>query len=72
MSKTGEIPYTWKQMEEQITEAILCQASILSEFGQTLDLVADFLGIDRDAFSEMDLEQVREIDTIIDPLTAEG
>lgn len=62
MSKTGEIPYTWKQMEEQITEAILCQASILSEFGPDLDLVADFLGIDRDVFSEMDLEQVREID----------
>lgn len=62
MSKTGEIPYTWKQMEEQIAEAILCQASILSEFGPALDLVADFLGIDRNAFSEMDLEQVRDID----------
>jgi len=33
-----------------------------SEFGPTLDLVADFLGIDRNAFSEMDLEQLREID----------
>lgn len=62
MSKTGEIPYTWKQMEEQIKEAILCQASILAEFGPGLDLVADFLGIDHEEFRRMDFSHIEDID----------
>lgn len=66
MSKTGEIPYTWKQIEDQLREAILCQASILASFGPRHDqnLVADYLCIDRDAYLGRSVEDVRadEID----------
>jgi hypothetical protein len=48
MSKTGEIPYTWKQIEDQVRDAILSQASILEVFGPWHDhrLVADYLCMD--------------------------
>ncbi len=64
MSKTGEIPYTWKQMEEEIKEAILCQASIIYEFGPSSSskVVADFLGFEHDAFEQMNFEHIDEID----------
>lgn len=64
MSKTGEIPYTWPQIEEQIKEAILCQASILEEFGpvRTRNLVADYLGIDPEEFSDKTVEDIRDVD----------
>lgn len=47
MSKAGEIPYTWSQIEEQIREAILCQASILYAFGPYEDgrIFRDYLGL---------------------------
>lgn len=64
MSKTGEIPYTWPQIEEQIKEAILCQASILEEFGPARNgnLVADYLGIDPEEFRDKTVEDVRDVD----------
>lgn len=62
MSKTGEIPYSWPQIEEQIKEAILAQASILEAFGPSGDLVADYLGLDREAFRGNTVEDVRDVD----------
>ncbi|PWE30280.1 hypothetical protein C4N9_06210 [Pararhodobacter marinus] len=61
MSKAGEIPYTWKQIEDQVREAILCQASILETFGpwQDQNLVADYLCLDRDSFRGRSVEDVR-------------
>lgn len=69
MTKTGEIPYTWNQMEEQIKQAILCQASILEAFGPWLDqkLVADYLGLDWQEYRGKSVEDVNDID-----ITAHG
>lgn len=61
MSKTGEIPYSWQQIEEQIKEAILAQASILEAFGPSGDLVADYLGLDRETFRGSSVEEVRDV-----------
>lgn len=48
MSKTGEVPYTWKQIEDQVRDAVLCQASLLEAFGPWHDqrLVANYLCMD--------------------------
>jgi len=49
MSKTNHIPYTWKEIEDQVREAILCQLSILQHFGPHADKLAElYLGIDPD------------------------
>jgi hypothetical protein len=45
MSKSGEIPYTWPQIEAQIRDAIQCQASILYAFGPCEGVVWDYLGL---------------------------
>jgi hypothetical protein len=63
MSKTGEIPYTWEEIEKGIKDAIRCQASILERFGPSFEkphLVADFLGLTYDPY--MDLEDLPEFD----------
>lgn len=64
MSKTGEIPYTWELMEQQIKEAILCQASILEAFGpsQKQGAVPEYLGIDPEWFKDHFVEEVSDID----------
>lgn len=64
MSKTGEIPYTWALMEQQIEEAILCQASILAEFGPSSkeSIVPEYLGIDPDWYKDHFVEEVSGID----------
>lgn len=64
MSRTGEIPYTWPQIEEQIKEAILAQASILETFGPWCDgrLVADYLGISEEEFRAVSVEDVTQLD----------
>lgn len=60
MSKAGEIPYTWKQIEDQVREAILAQASILQAFGPWHDqrLVADYLCMDHEAYRATSLEEI--------------
>lgn len=63
MSKTGEIPYTWEEIEKGIKEAIRCQASILDRFGPSAEkphLAADFLGLTYDP--QMDMEYPPEFD----------
>lgn len=47
MSKTGEIPYSWARIEEQIREAIMCHASILYAFAPYEDgqIVRTYLGL---------------------------
>lgn len=69
MSKSGEVPYTWSEIEKQITDAILCQASVLEAFGPYLEgrLVADYLGIDHEVAAgvmveDMQPEDIRKID----------
>lgn len=66
MSKAGEIPYSWDQMEAQIREAILCQASMLEHFGPspTENIVAAYLGFDPGETLVQDLtkEQIESID----------
>lgn len=50
MSKSGEIPYSWELIESQIRDAILCQATLLSEFGPWIDnedkVTQAYLGIE--------------------------
>lgn len=63
MSKTGEIPYTWEEIEKGIKDAIRCQASILERFGPSFEkphLAADFLGLTYDPY--MDMEDLPEFD----------
>ncbi|SFQ77749.1 hypothetical protein [Donghicola eburneus] len=63
MSKTGEIPYTWEEIEKGIKDAIRCQASILERFGPSAEkphLAADFLGLTYDP--QMDMEDLPEFD----------
>lgn len=64
MSKAGEIPYTWPEIEAQIKDAILCQASVLEGFGPWLEgsLVAKFLGISEEEFADTAVEDITEID----------
>ncbi|MCT2539973.1 hypothetical protein [Sedimentimonas flavescens] len=64
MSKAGEIPYTWEQIEMQIKEAISCQASILETFGPWCEgrLVADYLGLSEEQFRDAFVEDVTEFD----------
>ncbi|TYO91474.1 helix-turn-helix domain-containing protein [Oceanicella actignis] len=67
MNKTGEIPYSWDQIEEQIRDAILCQASILAAFGPDDDgrTVRDYLGLDGDGFvdvQDLTREEIAAID----------
>ncbi|RME66744.1 MAG: hypothetical protein D6781_14605, partial [Verrucomicrobia bacterium] len=52
MSKTGEIPYSWDEIEEQIRDAIFSQASILEAFGPRDDgrTVRAYLGLDGEDF----------------------
>lgn len=61
MSKTGEIPYTWNQIEEQVRDAVLCQASILEAFGPLHDrrLVADYLCMDPASHGGRLVEDIR-------------
>lgn len=60
MSKAGEIPYTWAQIEEQVREAILAQASILAVFGPWHDerLVADYLCMNHETYRGRSLEEI--------------
>lgn len=63
MSKAGEIPYSWKQIEDQVREAILCQASILEAFGPSWHdgrLVAEYLGLDLETYQEFTLEEISQ------------
>jgi hypothetical protein len=67
MSKAGEIPYTWQQIEDQIQKAILCQASILLAYGPYEDerIVRDFLGLSSSAKvdpKEMSKDEIAAID----------
>lgn len=63
MSKTGEIPYSWELIEEQIREAIFCQASMLTCFGPWIDgkdaVTALYLGFDNDGEDRHDMTEER-------------
>ncbi|PPB80355.1 hypothetical protein LV82_02230 [Albidovulum inexpectatum] len=52
MNKTGEIPYSWDVIEEQIRDAIFSQASILEAFGPRDDgrTVRAYLGLEGEGF----------------------
>lgn len=67
MSKTGEVPYSWEEIEAQVKDAIRCQASILETFGpcyKDCNIVMDFLGLPRELYTDHDfsLEDLPEID----------
>lgn len=68
MSKAGEIPYTWELIESQIREAILCQATLLTQFGPWIDgedkITQDYLGIasGRLDYHEMTDEEIASVD----------
>lgn len=66
MSKTGEIPYSWEEIENQVREAILAQATILGMYGPQSEraLVHAYLGVDFDAWDYQDMteEQIASID----------
>ncbi|WP_413872601.1 hypothetical protein [Albidovulum sp.] len=64
MSKTGEIPYNWPQIEEQIRKAILAQASILEAFGPWCEgrTVAEYLGIPSDEFRNRAVDDITNFD----------
>ncbi|AML51053.1 hypothetical protein [Falsihalocynthiibacter arcticus] len=56
MSKTGEIPYSWPKIEEQIEGAIMAQASVLEAIGPKCEgkLVKLYLGISDEVYSDID------------------
>lgn len=64
MSKTGEVPYTWEEMEAQIKDAIICQASILETYGPWTDgrLVSEFLGVPLEELEYKGAHEFTEID----------
>lgn len=64
MSKTGEIPYNWPQIEEEIESAILAQASVLNAVGPKCDgkIVKMYLGISDEDYREIDFLTYRGID----------
>ena len=58
MSKTNHIPNTWNEIEDQVREAILCQLSILQQFGPQDEKLAElYLGIDPDMLESGDDDQ---------------
>ncbi|PRX27138.1 Helix-turn-helix domain-containing protein [Meinhardsimonia xiamenensis] len=67
MNRTREIPYSWDEIEEQIRDAIRCQASILEAFGPRDEgrTVRDYLGLDGEGFvdvQELTSEEIAAID----------
>ncbi|MFW2545659.1 hypothetical protein ACN2XU_23810 [Primorskyibacter sp. 2E107] len=57
MSKTGEIPYTWEEIEAEVRDAIRCQASILETFGpcfKDCNIAMDFLGLPRELHADLE------------------
>ena len=64
MSKAGEIPYSWDQIEDQIRLAISAQASILETFGPECErtIVETYLGISEDQHSDKDVEDITDFD----------
>lgn len=60
---TGDVPFTWEVIEDQLREALLAQASVLYEFGPSEGLAAGYLGIDlEDDPAELTAEQIAMID----------
>lgn len=64
MSKAGEVPYTWEEMEAQIKDAIICQASILETYGPWADgrLLSEFLGVPLEELEYKGANDFKEID----------
>lgn len=65
MSRTGEVPYTWEEIENEVRDAILAQASILGTFGPGSGEVARaYLGIDFEEWNyhAMSKEEIGSID----------
>lgn len=64
MSKTGEIPYTWEQIADDVREAILCQAGILGAFGPGTSIAIAYLGLEGEEWDchDMDGEQIQAVD----------
>jgi hypothetical protein len=61
MSKTNHIPHTWKEIEDQVREAILCQLSILQHFGPHDEKLGQlYLGIDPDLLDPSEVERTAE------------
>lgn len=61
MSKAGEIPYAWSEIEDQIRAAIMCQASVLERYGPgdaNARLVGEYLGLPTEEFAEKLVEDV--------------
>jgi hypothetical protein len=65
MSDAHNIPYTWTEIEDQVREAIIAMASILSHFGPHGDAVVKaFLGkrVEIPELGYMTAEEIAEID----------
>ncbi len=66
MSKTGEIPYGWEEIEDQIREAVFVQASILSHYAPWEDgsILRAYLGVEFEVWDPRDMsrEQAASVD----------